>query len=354
MEIRRLIRTAVPGTLLLAGFLAATAPSVPAAPAKRGSPPRFLSRPNGNLLTIRPGVRGVRYFHVRASDARGLTSVRLLDIKASGGLAHYYKLCRGHSCPRRIDRRFRFDTRKIDNGVHVFYVEARDRDGRRTDTGPWLVSTFNRGRPGGFAALAVSVHRGRRHARVLTVGYHEAGTIQGRLTGGAGQPLELAKVEIFNEQVLFGPTTKVAEVYADAHGRFRWRMRWGTSRNYTLTFSYQGTVVGAARVGLNVRAGVRARPTHFTLRGRHRLVVNGRAVGGPIPDGGLVVLLQALHGRRWQTFSAGHTGSQGRFRLGYRFIQAGRGSFRLRAVIPRQPSYPYVTGASKGFTVRLR
>ncbi|HEY2637646.1 MAG TPA: carboxypeptidase-like regulatory domain-containing protein, partial [Solirubrobacteraceae bacterium] len=348
---------AVPGALLVAGIAAAIAPSAPAAPvapAKRGAPPRFVTRPHGNLFTTRPGVRGVRYFHVKAFDARGLTSVRLLDVKASGGLAHYYKLCRGHDCPRRINRRFRFDTRRIDNGVHVFYVEIRDRDGRKTDVGAWLVSTFNQGRPGGFAALSVGVHRGRRHARVLTVNYGQAGTIQGRLTGGSGQPLVLAEVEIFNEQELFGPTTKVADVFTDPHGRFRWRMRWGTSRNYTLTFSYQDTVVGAARVGLNVRAGVRARPNHFTLRGRHHLVVNGRAVGRPIPEGGLVVLLQARHGRRWQTFSAGHTGSDGRFHLGYRFIQQGSGAFRLRAVIPRQPSYPYVTGSSRGFTVRLK
>ncbi|HEY2636363.1 MAG TPA: carboxypeptidase-like regulatory domain-containing protein [Solirubrobacteraceae bacterium] len=360
MELRRLIRAAGPGALLAASLAVAAAPpapaasSAPAAVAKRGAPPRFVARPRGNLLTTRPGVRGVRYFHVRAFDARGLTSVRLLDVKASGGIAHYYKLCKGHACPRRINRRFRFDTRRIDNGVHVFYVEIRDRDGRRTDVGAWLVSTFNRGRPGGFAALSVSVHRGRRHARVLTVDYGQAGTIQGRLTGGTGQPLSLAHVEIFNEEELLGPSTKVADAYTDVRGRFRWRMRWGTSRNYTLTFSYQGTVVGAARVGLSVRAGVRARPNHLTLRGRHRLVVNGRAVGGPIPQGGLVVLLQARHGRRWQTFEAGHTGSGGGFHVGYRFIQQGRGAFRLRALIPRQPSYPYVAGTSRGFTVRLK
>ena len=64
------------------------------------------------------------------------------------------------------------------------------------------------------------------------------------------------------------------------------------------------------------------------------------------------MLLQGRQGRSWRTFKASRTDRQGRWRAVYRF--SGRaGSFPIRALVRRSPSFPFATGTSRVLRVRV-
>jgi hypothetical protein len=74
----------------------------------------------------------------------------------------------------------------------------------------------------------------------------------------------------------------------------------------------------------------------------------GRLLGGPVPGGGKVVVLQArAPGGNWIDFEVVRAGGSGRFAARYRFRFPGPAHYEFRAVSEREAAYPYLAGTSR-------
>ena len=136
-------------------------------------------------------------------------------------------------------------------------------------------------------------------------------------------------------------------------GTFTLRLAGGPSR--TVRFRYSGSEqLKPAQSDLVFRA-----PARSTIAVDKRVVSNGSGVkfrgrlrGGPVPDGGKLIDLQAYFRRRWRTFATPRTNAQGEWSYRYRFeATVGRVVYRFRARIRREAAYPYELGRSR--TVRV-
>jgi hypothetical protein len=92
----------------------------------------------------------------------------------------------------------------------------------------------------------------------------------------------------------------------------------------------------------------------FALNGQ-TVRFRGRLRGGPIPEGGKLIDLQAFYRGRWRTFATPRTDRRGRWSYDYRF-EATRGTvtYRFRARIRREAAYPYELGHSRVVRVTVR
>jgi hypothetical protein len=145
----------------------------------------------------------------------------------------------------------------------------------------------------------------------------------------------------------------VASLHAGSKGNFILRLPPGPSR--TVLFRHAGNeLLRPARSELRLLA-----PARSTIAVDKRVVSNGSGVkfrgrlrGGPVPDGGKLIDLQAYFRRRWRTFATPRTNSQGEWSYRYRFeATVGRVVYRFRARIRREAAYPYELGRSR--TVRV-
>jgi hypothetical protein len=100
---------------------------------------------------------------------------------------------------------------------------------------------------------------------------------------------------------------------------------------------------------------------HVTLRiaprhvGRYGTVhFSGRLLGGHIPRGGKLLVLEARQGRgKWLKFFDVRTGVHGRFHGSYRFEFLGPGRWQIRALCEGQANDPLATGWSNVVRVRV-
>jgi hypothetical protein len=125
-----------------------------------------------------------------------------------------------------------------------------------------------------------------------------------------------------------------------------------------LRFEYGGTrLTRPAQAELRVLVPARsaiAVNRGFALNGQ-AVRFRGRLRGGPVPDGGKLIDLQAFYRGRWRTFATPRTDSRGRWSYEYRF-EATRGvvTYRFRARIRREAAYPYELGHSRAVRVTVR
>ncbi len=130
----------------------------------------------------------------------------------------------------------------------------------------------------------------------------------------------------------------------------------------TLSFryrSYLGDVKPAAEVALTlrVRAAVTLRVTPKVASSRGALRISGRLLGAPLPVRGKVVELQARGkgGGRWITFRTVRSDKKGQFSTRYRFRNTvGPVTYVFRARAREEAAYPFLTGASRIVSVRVR
>ena len=151
------------------------------------------------------------------------------------------------------------------------------------------------------------------------------------------------------------PLVDVATVTTDGGGRFSAPVARGPSRTIGLRYDGGGDVLRGSRgVAVRVPAASTIRASRTVLRGPGRVGFRGRlrTGGQPIPDRGLVVVLQGRADGRWQTFADTRTDRRGRWRASYRFRGIG-GRYPVRARIRRQAGYPYELGYSRRVTVRV-
>jgi hypothetical protein len=105
--------------------------------------------------------------------------------------------------------------------------------------------------------------------------------------------------------------------------------------------------VATRTLALTVRAGVRLHVRPRTASVGATIVFTGRLLGGPIPRGGKVIVLEARSpGGPWIEFDVVHSNSRGAFRASYRFKLPGPASYRFRVVSEAEADYPFAAGAS--------
>jgi hypothetical protein len=212
-------------------------------------------------------------------------------------------------------------------------------------------SSLNVGQPVG--------HGRRRHLDShITLPFGKSIVLVGRLTGPGGNPVQSSTVEVFAREALSGTSfARFGSIRTSSAGRFRFRVPAGASR--IMRFRYPGTDLqrGFTR---DVRIGVRA---STTMTASPRTVVNGdyvtfrgRLRGRPLPIDGKLVELQVFTRRRWRTFAVPKASARtGRWSFMYRFeAVTGHVTFRFRAEIRHEASYPFETGRSRQVRVNVQ
>ena len=103
------------------------------------------------------------------------------------------------------------------------------------------------------------------------------------------------------------------------------------------------------------RARLRLRVTPRWVRGDRRVRFSGRLLGGSIPKGGKLLVVEGRRSRRgaWVKFDVIRTGARGRFHAGYRFAFVGRGRWEIRVLAEAEADYPFAAGASSVVRVRV-
>jgi hypothetical protein len=260
-------------------------------------------------------------------------------------------------CAASVNADVGFDTTAVANGAHHLVVSVIDAAGNAATVLDRNVTVENTPPPGGpngtnasaSAALAVA-WKGARGAR-LASGFGRTETIVGRLTGAGGVPIGGAQVQVSSTADYAGASmTALASVLSEADGDFSLRIPAGSSSR-TLRLSYSDRVgappVVTRTLTLSVHAGVRVRVAPRTASVGSSIHFSGRLLGGPVPSGGKLLVLEARSpGGRWLEFDVIRSNARGRFHASYRFKFPGPARYQFRAVCEAEADYPFATGAS--------
>jgi hypothetical protein len=149
-----------------------------------------------------------------------------------------------------------------------------------------------------------------------------------------------------------------ATVKTRADGRYRWRTTRGPSRFIRIgyrAYKSDASEAASAEVKLGVRPKIAFRVTPRNVKNRGSITFRGRLLGGP-GKGGAQLTIEAV-GRDVRSrvpVTTLRTDARGRFRFSYRFLRSfAPFTYRFRARLMRQASYPYAGGASRIVTVRI-
>lgn len=264
-------------------------------------------------------------------------------------------------CPAAVSADVGFDSTKVSNGEHHLVVSVVDAAGNSATVLDRTINVENvenpppPGGPNGTnaspqATLTVSwAGTGKAH---LTSAFGRAETIVGQLTAAGAAPIGGAQVAVLTTSDYAGARTAAMEsVDTEADGRFTLRLPTGTSSR-TLRFEYSDNVgsppVVTKTLTLTVRAGISLHIAPRTTSLGHSIHFSGRLLGGPIPDGGKPLVLEARSpGGAWLEFDVIRTDARGRFHASYRFKFPGPAQYQFRVLCEAEADYPFATGASR-------
>jgi hypothetical protein len=271
----------------------------------------------------------------------------------------------------------RIDDAGFPPGVYVLRASARDHAGnqnstdKKLDGAPMTVSLPLRVPTSLKAAFVKSrsvrrtIRRGgkrrlvrRRVESLRTTDRVIFGTrtpVRGVLENAAGEPIPGAEIHVLAHSPTV-PEQVVGVVSTDAQGRYTYMAQGDSSR--TFRFVYKGTPVTLPtqqEVTLLVRAASTIRVNRRRLLNGQAVRFAGRVLSLPTPPGGKLVELQVVLSGRWQTFRTAMTGSDGSWRVRYRFRRScGLLRYRFRARLPAEAGYSFETGRTKVVAVRVR
>jgi hypothetical protein len=139
-------------------------------------------------------------------------------------------------------------------------------------------------------------------------------------------------------------------VLTSAEGRFTLRVPAGSSSR-TLRFEYSDDLgappVATRTLTLSVRAGVVLGVAPRTASVGSSIHFSGRLLGGPVPAGGKLLVLEARSpGGAWLEFDVIRSDARGRFHARYRFKFPGPAKYQFRALCEAEADYPFATGGS--------
>jgi len=139
-------------------------------------------------------------------------------------------------------------------------------------------------------------------------------------------------------------------------GGFRVWLEPGPSR--TVELSYAGdsrTLPSRLTATVLVPAGSTLAASRRSVLNRQSVLFVGRLLGGPIPQIGRTVDLQAHYRGAWRTFATLRADATGAWRYRYRFgASPGRITYPFRVLVQRDAGYPYETGVSRIVRVSVR
>jgi hypothetical protein len=226
------------------------------------------------------------------------------------------------------------------------------------------LSGDTRGAPNGDnasdrATLTASFASSR--SKALTTSFGRRAVIRGRLVDASGAGIRNARIELVATNAMPGATA-VDKGGARTRADGNWTLILPANvASRTLTFRYRSHLaderpIAEVELRLRVRAGLtlRVTPRHTHNRGTVRF--SGKLLGGPVPQRGKLVELQARGrgGGRWLTFKTIRTTTRGAFHARYTFHATyGAVTYEFRARAREDSSYPYLTGVSKRALVRV-
>ena len=313
----------------------------------------------GTLLG--PGSRrGDQVLEVNASDAgSGVRSVslslngdplqaRVLECAAKDGIAIRLRPCPGHATPQ-----FQVDTAgaAFRQGPNELRICAADFAPEATANHACEARTVRIDNECPISEVPGSV----LHARFkgaggrITTPSNEPATVTGALTDAGGQPVRGAEVCVATRvKATDGPPERVvATPTTDADGRFQVRLPAGPSREVRVAH-WRGAHEVAERF-LELRSKAVPRLALNPTRG----LSNGDSLRFDVRIPGPAnsqrrVAIQARGTGKWIRIQGGRTDRGGRWSGRYRFTNTtATRRYAFRAVIRRQPGYPYEPGKSK-------
>jgi hypothetical protein len=262
-----------------------------------------------------------------------------------------------------------FDTTKVSNGAHHLVVSVIDAAGNSAPVLDRQITVANASPPcvsgagsgaGASGQVTLSASwKGTRKGRI-TSRYGRARTIDGRLTGPGGAPIGGALIDLIATPIGAGATpVALASPRTGPDGRFRVRLP-GSVSSRTLCLAYHGPAGGNGPVAtrsltLNVRAGIALGVSPRTASVGRSIFFRGRLLGGPIPQDGKQLILEARSpGSGWLEFEVVRTNARGRYHASYRFKFQGPAHYQFRVLSEPESDYPYAAGASNVVGVRER
>jgi hypothetical protein len=338
--------------------------------------PVIVTPPSGPLVNARGPLAGVQSVSLTATDRGGGVSqvafevdgtvVERVTLDANGGACRV-PFRAPVPCKPVASGTVGFDTAKVPDGTHSLRILVTDATGTNvTPWGPVTITTANRScnpapRVDSLELTARIAGGGRKRGgrkkggrRVVATAYGRKVRVRGTLRTPEGAPVPHAALCVATrQQRAHAPLRPARALTTDAAGRFSFRLPRGPSRRAYVVARVPGGAVSSSVV-VRVKAPVRLRPSRRHLRNGQSLKLRGRLRGRPRPRRGMLVEMQVQRGRRYQTFATTHARRNGRFSLRYRFTRtSGVQRYRFRALVRRQPTYPYATGASRPVVVRV-
>lgn len=324
------------------------------------TPPTVLS-PVGTLLGAGP-QSGVRTLSYAASDPHsGLArvEVRLGDtVVKTHELTHRCYYSDLTVCPASDDQTLEVDTRAVPNGSYDLTLRVWDAAGNEQVVhGERPIDVANESPVASSSVLPYAIvanFKGSSRTK-LTVPYGRRVSVRGRLTQGS-QPVGAGiRLEIMERPDRRGAVeSSTRTVLTKADGTFA--LGLATSRpSRVVRLAYRpagaGQVVSQA-LKLRVRAASRVRAS---LRGRV-VRFSGRVLSGPIPKRGKRLQMEGRSpGSAWTPFKILRTDMKGRFAGTYRLRVRRPGVvLKIRAVVPSEPGYGYLSSRSRAVTLRVR
>jgi hypothetical protein len=332
-------------------------------------PPVITGQPTGTLLATGKPLAGAHVFQVAATDEGSGISAFALEVDGTEvqrwAVATTRKPCAAPfydptPCSPDAAGAYGFDTATLADGRHSVRIKVIDASGNETRSDPVEVVTENRGTScGSYGGVQIRARFARGSRRVAKIRYGRRATLRGRLFDAAGQPMAGTPPEVVQTLMHSGAEPKVTRtVVTDGYGRVRVPLAPGPSRKIRLGLSRGqglGGLICSPPVRLHVAAGVQfsVRPRRVSANGRIRFA--GRLRGGPNRKGvQIAIYAVARRGRARVPVEILRTDARGRFRFAYRFRRSfAPFTYRFRARVPRQASYPYVTGWSRTVVVRV-
>lgn len=321
--------------------------------------PPNVSQLRGTLLEggAQSGGRSVEY---AASDPQsGLNKVDvLLDdvVVATRNLTTRCSYSGFTVCPESFAETLEVDTRAVPNGRHRLSVRVRDAAGNeRTVHGDSPVDVAN---AAGFekdsGAYTLSARFRGSSRSTLTVPYGRRVSVHGHLTHRSA-PVRGGQIEVLERYHRPG-VRDVPAARVDTHAGGSFSVVLATTRpSRTVRLAYRpagGAQVVSRALKLRVRARARLQAS---LRGRI-VRFRGRVLSRPIPRNGKWVLMEGhAPGSAWTVFKRLHTDRKGRFSGAYR-LRVRRPGVRLkiRAVVPSEEGYGYLSSFSRAVRLRVR
>ena len=269
-------------------------------------------------------------------------------------------------CPPSVSVDVPFDTTRVPNGAHHLVVSVIDAAGNAATVLARQITVANPpppGAPNGIGAstnAALSVRWKATTRERLAVAYGRSHTIEGRLTGPGGAPIEGAQIDVSATPAYEGAhPIAMASPHTSHGGRFSVQLPGGVSSR-TLRIAYRAhfgeTLPVAARtLQLVVAAGLRLAVSPHTTSVGNTIFFSGRLIGLPLPPGGKQLVLEASSpGGPWLQFDVVRTHAKGRFHASYTFKFPGPADYRFRAVSEPEAAYPFGAGASNTVGVHER